>query len=404
MAAGRLWPGFAPQIERLYKGEATEYSKKHVVVHWLIGVFLFDMFIASDYVLVPKDILLYATARLAVMTPVCLAVLYLAAHFRRWYNALISAMPVLMSATLAFLLMVSHGSYRSDYLFGNILVLISGCIINRSPFGYALVSVLLQCVLFHIVLFGSDIAPPGGQLLHMLFCVSGAIVAVITSYTLEKDRRRTFLLGLRVRLLNRELEVVAMTDPLTGLANRRRLAQATEHFWAKRLAAPSLASVILIDIDHFKLFNDQRGHMAGDECLKTIARRVRLHLRDGDLAVRFGGEEVLVFLPDTGFETARHVAEAICGGIRAARIPHPALGPQGTVTASLGIHTVNSRECTVKDLIALADTALYAAKAAGRDCVWPPMVATRSDHQSPMADPADVGRFMTDETRARAVA
>ena len=379
MAAGHLWPVFSRQIERLYRSEAACLSARPVVTPWLIGIVLFDMFLASDYVVAPKDFIIYAVFRLLIVTPACLTVLVMAVRHRSAYQALISAMPVLMSAALAFLLVTLHGSYRADYMFGNILILICGCIINRSPLAYAIVSVLLQCAMFHTILFGSDIVSSGGRLLHSLFCISGAVVALITSYTLETDRRQTFLLGLRVRLLNRELEAVAMTDPLTGLANRRRLADVTECFWVKQPAISPLASIILIDVDHFKMFNDQQGHMAGDVCLETIARRVCLQLRCRDLAVRFGGEEILVFLPDTGFDAARQVADAICGSIRAAQIPHPALGKDAFVTASLGVHTGNTRDCTVDELIASADTALYAAKAAGRNCIWPPIRIPSAD-------------------------
>ncbi len=371
MLRARIWPNFTPQIERLYRNEAAAYSKKPVVMLWLMGLCLFDMFLVTDYILAPGDLLLYVTGRLAVATPACLALLYAAVHVRSCYDALISTMPVLLSATLTFLFMTSHGSYRADYMFGDILILMCGCVINRSLFGYALVSVALQCVLFQVVLFGSDIVTSGGTLLHMLFCVSGAVVALVTSYTLEKERRQSFLLDLRVRLLNRQLEMMAMTDPLTGLANRRRLAEATERFWARQAAQPPQAGIILIDIDHFKLFNDRLGHMAGDACLAAIAGHVCLALRSRDLAVRFGGEKILVFLPDTDLAAASAVAEAVCRSIRAAHIPHPGLGEKTVVTASLGVHAANTRDCTLADIITRADAALYAAKAAGRDCVRP---------------------------------
>ncbi len=400
MTAGRLWPRFSLPIECLYRADASAASKKPVIGLWLIGIFLFDMFLISDYVVAPGDFVLYATCRLLILTPACLASLYLAARLPGLYNALVGTAPVLMSATLAFLLIVTHGSYRADYLFGNVLILICGCVINRTPLGYAIVSVLLQCALFEIVLFVSDIDSSAGRLLHTLFCISGATVALITSYALERDLRQAFLMGLRVRLLNRELEQFAMTDPLTGLANRRRLAEATDEVWAKRPASDAVASIVLLDIDHFKMFNDHHGHMAGDACLQVIARLVCKHLRSRDLAVRFGGEEILVFLPDTGFAAAREVAEAICGSIRAARLAHPALGDQAIVTASLGVHAANPCDCTVNEVIAQADAALYAAKAGGRNRVHP-TASTRSAFQEV---PAGAHRSEADDERMAALA
>lgn len=163
----------------------------------------------------------------------------------------------------------------------------------------------------------------------------------------------------------------AATDGLTGLGNRRRFdtALATE---IQRLRAEGGAlSLILLDIDHFKPFNDSYGHVAGDDCLRRVAE-----LLDGtvqracDTVARYGGEEFAVILPETGLDAAGTVAERIRLGVRGLGIPHATSPAGGVVTVSLGVATVTVSEVTTPEvLVALADRQLYRAKAAGRDRV-----------------------------------
>ncbi len=170
--------------------------------------------------------------------------------------------------------------------------------------------------------------------------------------------------------LNQSLEQLAMQDSLTGLANRRRfdLALASEH--RRAVSHESALALIMIDIDYFKQYNDIYGHLAGDECLRVIAKVIKEagQRRAGDLAARYGGEEISVLLPDVDTESALQIAEKIRRGIRALKITHGG-SPYGIVTISVGIDAVDapSRTSQPELLIRGADRALYAAKSAGRD-------------------------------------
>ncbi|MCF5699640.1 diguanylate cyclase, partial [Pseudomonas syringae] len=171
--------------------------------------------------------------------------------------------------------------------------------------------------------------------------------------------------------LNQHLELIASEDKLTGLANRRRFDQFLDVEFKRARRERSMLSLILIDADHFKRYNDHYGHLAGDECLVTLARLVEQCVRRPcDVAARYGGEEIAVVLPDTDEASARQVAENILTSIQNEQIAHPD-SPYGIVTVSLGVATFTGtdRQQDQRGLIELADRVLYAAKSQGRNRV-----------------------------------
>ena len=166
-----------------------------------------------------------------------------------------------------------------------------------------------------------------------------------------------------------QLELDATRDGLTGLANRRLFDARLAETLARAQASGSPCSLVLIDADHFKRINDTHGHMTGDRILVHIARTLQTQLRERDLAARLGGEEFAVLLPDTDQSGALKVAEKLRAAIEALRWPD--LGPDASVSASLGVASASEGVLTAFDLVALADQRLYAAKAAGRNRVEP---------------------------------
>lgn len=171
--------------------------------------------------------------------------------------------------------------------------------------------------------------------------------------------------------LNKKLEKLALQDGLTGLANRRHFDYVlkNEYKLAQRHGAP--LALIMIDVDHFKLFNDIYGHPAGDACLRSVSRLVKASFnRPTDLAARYGGEEIVLLLPDTTQEGALAVAEKIRSSIFDRAIRHRG-SPAGVVTVSAGIHVIDADFAThtSMDLVRAADKALYAAKSQGRNRV-----------------------------------
>ena len=155
----------------------------------------------------------------------------------------------------------------------------------------------------------------------------------------------------------------AITDPLTGAFNRRHMDTCLREAIERHGRTGSPASLILVDIDHFKSLNDRLGHAAGDEVLKAVVDRIRVHCRKADRLFRLGGEEFLLLLPETVPLEATAIAENLRRGIATARILDGR-----SVTASVGVSQARAGDA-VDDWLRRVDFALYEAKKAGRDCV-----------------------------------
>lgn len=164
-----------------------------------------------------------------------------------------------------------------------------------------------------------------------------------------------------------ELLDAAMTDPLTTLFNTRWLHEAGARELAQSVRNDSPLALLLLDLDHFKQVNDSCGHAVGDAILRRVARTLRSSIRRGDAAVRFGGEEFLIILPDTGPDGARRVADNIRDAVRRLRVPHECALSELTASIGIAVHPMHGGSLDV--LIRLADDALYTAKRSGRDCV-----------------------------------
>lgn len=171
--------------------------------------------------------------------------------------------------------------------------------------------------------------------------------------------------------LNRKLELLSVTDGLTGIANRRHFDEALVQEHARHARSGAELSLIMLDLDHFKAFNDCYGHVAGDDCLRRIGQVLANCIdRPADLAARYGGEEFACILPETDSYGAVAIAEKIRRGIHACAISHKGSNVAEYVTASLGVVTVHccSAQLTV-DIVANADERLYKAKSSGRNRV-----------------------------------
>jgi len=172
----------------------------------------------------------------------------------------------------------------------------------------------------------------------------------------------------RLATVNRTLQDLAGRDGLTGLHNRRRLDETLAHEWLRAKRDRQPIALLMIDVDHFKGFNDTYGHQEGDACLRRLAAVLEgATRRPADLVARYGGEEFLICLPGTPAAGAFEVAGQIHAALRALAIPNAA-SPLHTVTVSIGLAAaVPQEDMTVDALVAAADTGLYRAKFAGRD-------------------------------------
>jgi diguanylate cyclase (GGDEF)-like protein/PAS domain S-box-containing protein len=187
---------------------------------------------------------------------------------------------------------------------------------------------------------------------------------------LEAERDELIqVLEQRVEERTAALAKLTMTDPLTGIANRRRLDEQLRSEWDRAVRNRSSISVVLIDVDHFKGLNDGLGHAEADRILVLVATELTAAARrPGDLAVRFGGDEFLLVLPDTNHEGALTVAKGVEKAIDRLSLTHPGSMISSKVTISQGVATARpTRRGSEKSLILAADRALYVAKESGRN-------------------------------------
>lgn len=167
------------------------------------------------------------------------------------------------------------------------------------------------------------------------------------------------------------LEADALTDSLTGIANRRHFDRFLAQEWRRDMRRGTPITLIMIDIDYFKLLNDNYGHLTGDRCLKRIAQLIgSMAQRPGDLAARIGGEEFALVMGATQEKAARQFAEFVRAGIEQLDIPNEESNVSNMITASVGVSTtIPLRDADKTELLALADEALYLAKNKGRNTV-----------------------------------
>jgi two-component system chemotaxis family response regulator WspR len=222
--------------------------------------------------------------------------------------------------------------------------------------------------------------------MRLLLTLAGPIVGVAyllhVRWLKRSERNLTELLEHRtaellertaqLEVANSALEVMATVDPVTGLANRRRFDVFFQQEWQRSRRSQQPLSLLMIDIDHFKAFNDRYGHQRGDECIQAVAGVLRAAAhRPADLACRYGGEEFSVVLAETGATGAFSVAETIRRAVEALQIQNPD-APLGLITVSIGAGTRSGEEYgRAAELITACDRALYEAKNSGRNRTCP---------------------------------
>lgn len=366
---------FPQKLEAAFERDTGEQRCHELIVRAYIGIVIYDLFAFADWWATPQLFWTALWVRVAFFTPVSLlltATLYTRPkpYFRE--SVMCVGGGAIATGTIVYLMAVSGGAPEATLHESMTLVVLFLTVVQRTRFSY-LAPTCLMFLAVHVFAVAHFYHYSLGQqvAINMVFGAT-VIFALIASYTMERDLRLHYLLSLRDRAQNLELDRMSRRDPLTGLGNRRFLEEmlaACEE--AEELREP--LCIVLLDIDHFKLFNDTAGHQAGDLCLKRVAGVLQAELRgEADHAFRFGGEELIVVLPKTVLPKAIGIAERIRQAIEGAAIPHPALAAGSVVTASFGVacsHPVHASRSV--EVVADADAALYTAKRNGRNQVWP---------------------------------
>jgi len=366
-ARGFRFLRFCPEIEVRFRKDYAAERVRLAVIWGIIGTLIYDLVYFGDRTMMADVFSGLLTVRFFIFTPFVIACIL---AVRRWPNAaLYDALSVAIAVLGVTLPMAVATDSQSPYLFvyqnGNSAAFLFFVIALRPRFPAILIGLVLMCASHFATtsLTGAFDAVTYSGI--VTFYVTLSIFLAVSAYFLEQKDRQNFLNQLRGSLLYQQLEHNADRDELSGLLNRRSLARVRDALWSA--AAPGIAA-ILLDIDHFKRFNDVHGHIEGDACIRAVSQCILANADEGAFVFRFGGEEILVLSAGRTALQALAQAERIRAAIEALAIPHRGLD-DGCVTVSLGVALAFPPVTTLERLLQDADAALYEAKRLGRNTV-----------------------------------
>ncbi|WP_276120084.1 GGDEF domain-containing protein [Pararhizobium qamdonense] len=360
--------------------ERTWPQMSKIIRAWMIWVIVLNVLTLCLYAfLLPAGTVLSMLLPASVLPPAAITV---AVFFREqragWLQAtvlLIGVFFILLSVALVGV--ATGGEFYERHLTIMLFVAVTAIVIFPIPLRWAMVvGAYAVCIYLVFQVRNPDIEP-GSAVAGTLFFASGIGATLVARRTATILAHKTFLLELRDRSrladlsdANARLELLARTDPLTGVANRRSMRDTLDNCW-NEMGNSGGAAILMCDIDDFKSLNDSLGHAEGDRSLVKVAGIIQSSLRnDRDQVARYGGEEFLVLLPDADKHAACAVAETIRKRVEAASLPNPLSRVMPVVTVSIGVAVAKRSEGTSADrLQTQADNALYSAKSQGRNRV-----------------------------------
>ncbi|QIJ74892.1 diguanylate cyclase [Methylobacterium sp. NI91] len=370
---------FSPSVAEQYESEHGRAREADLRRNALVGLLLYNVYNVTGWFLMP-DIAFWAlAARLLMFTPLALLLVWLIGRVgaARRERLMLAGMVggILPPVMLFWLTQAPLGAYSFAeillaILFGNIVLTL------RFPQAVIMTAISFAVGLFVLAMKAElEDGLRGALFLHLATTCGCSLYA---NYQMEARRCRDYLMGLRARMLrdiaeraSKRFQDLSQTDALTGLPNRRALDLCLDTW----LAEHGPLAVLMIDIDHFKRFNDTRGHLEGDTCLRRVAETLAASAfgRVDSLCARYGGEEFAVVLRHVGPAEAAALADDLVRTVAALGLRHPGRGDGARiVTVSVGIAvTEGGRSVERFDakaaLLETADRALYAAKQGGRN-------------------------------------
>jgi len=293
----------------------------------------------------------------------------------RWREGLMAAVLTLGMLCSCEIFRHTHSVAASYDPFLFSLVFLAGNIVFPLRFRPAVISSVASLLLAALYVSQHPTMLPEARQFSLALMAATAIFTCLACYRMERAGRQAYLLllqeALRSQTALRMADAYALasqTDALTGLPNRRAFDTALQQRWHEALVRDGGLALLLVDVDHFKRYNDHYGHPAGDACLRQVAEAMAAVVREGDQLARIGGEEFALLLGDGRGASAAAAAERLCQCVQAMDLPHAGLAEQAVVTVSVGAAVLPARgaaQATV--LVAQADQALYRAKQAGRN-------------------------------------
>jgi diguanylate cyclase (GGDEF)-like protein len=376
----RLGPflGFPPAIGLLYEAQTGAQRIRMLRAVIPLGLVFYNAYDATNFV-IARDVFWWAVWLRLGATVAGLAIVWTLARMTpRTRETILTLAMVGVSAIPLFLFWLSReplGSYSFSDFF---LTVVFGAVLLQLRFPAALLYIALCLAMALAAIWLHRELEPNLRLAFSLQTVSVCSFLLVGNWLMERTQRKSFL-EIHARTLQsdalevarRDFAALSMTDALTGIANRRQLDQALAEAAADLQQGRAAAALLMIDVDHFKRYNDAYGHQAGDACLREVATVLGAAIagQPGLVFARYGGEEFAVLLRGRRTGEALAMADALQSALAGRMLAH-AHRPddKAVVTASIGVAAFEAgAERSAADLVAAADAALYDAKRLGRD-------------------------------------
>lgn len=362
---GFRWLRFEPGLERQFR----DFFEQRYLIRTRIAMFaaagLFAIFSLRDQRELPDEVWPWTVAlRLLLAVPALLLVAgasYVSRRQRHLEWLTVAGISIAMGSLSAAILVSARFGSPLPYE-GLMLVMVFTIFLSGLRFYKGMATAFLGGAAYLAARVALDL-PAAKTLAEAYYMYGIALVGLLGGYSLELSQRSNFL-NEHVALFR------AAHDPLTNLYNRRAALDHLQRVWRQAFRERRPLAVVLLDVDHFKRYNDRYGHLQGDGCLAEVAMALRDRVRRPlDIVARYGGEEFLAVLYDVSPQTLRMICDDVRGAIQGLAIPHADSVGSGVVTASLGAAWVLPSACgdTVESALEHADQALYRAKAAGRN-------------------------------------
>lgn len=355
------------ELERKFRRSHLAKHRAQIGRNLLLGIGFVIGFSALTHLVLPTPVNRpLDLIRLTVLGPIFLFALLLVHTrlYQRWYPVVCPYGATLFGIGVVVLAVIA-ASQGVSLIASVVLAVIYNYLMLGLAFRPALVASLLVLLSYPII--ATLAGMPGAQrLVDVGVLLFTNVIGALVCYSLERANRTNFL-------ESQLLMETARRDGLTGIANRRTFDEHVDRVWAQAAREGRPLTLLMIDIDHFKAYNDRFGHQAGDECLRRVAWSLSEHARRPlDIAARYGGEEFAMILYDARRQHAEDMARQIQAGIEALAIAHTVASGAASnrLTVSIGIACVQpTADRSHYGFIQLADEALYAAKERGRNCI-----------------------------------
>jgi len=372
-------PVFPPQLEQKFEDDTCRVRVRDLRFTMIFGTVLYYLSAVTDPVFVPDLGWLGVIVR-TIGFPFMLGAIVFGPQLPGKAREIVVATTTVVIISCLAIIPALSAALLAPYAFATaILAMIYANTTLVLRFRKACVFTVVSCAIISgLAVNHSGVDNPLGWAISLLTLVGG-LFSLVSNYRIERSARLSYLLGTReamrlqaMRADREMLKTLSHTDELTGLANRNALKRWCANALTSTANYGRPAALLMIDVDHFKRYNDFYGHVAGDECLRAIAQKISKTVRsEDDIVARFGGEEFVVLLLNVEAHRAWALAERICVAVQDLSLPH-ANRSDGckTVTISVGVaSTAIGAGSTFEGLMRAADRGLYMAKRKGRNRV-----------------------------------